>query len=90
MRERWGITVTGRVQGVGFRAACRRRARQLGLDGWVRNRPDGSVRIEAEGSVDRLTMLLQWAGQGPPAARVTAVEHQGLQPVDEEGFEVIR
>lgn len=64
----------GRVQGVGFRAYVRGWARKLGLVGWVRNEPDGTVRLVAEGegpALDRLTRLL-WGG--PPGARVDGVE----------------
>jgi len=68
------ITVDGRVQGVFFRAATAQEARGLGLSGWVRNLPDGRVEILAEGGRRNLEMLLAWAHQGPPAARVTDVE----------------
>lgn len=65
--------VCGRVQGVGFRAFTTRRAQQLGLSGWVRNEPDGSVRLVAEGAEDDLRTLLDHLRQGPPASRVTEV-----------------
>ena len=67
-------TVRGRVQGVGFRRYVRGWARTLGLVGWVRNEPDGTVRIVAEGgaaALDRLTRLL-WGG--PPHAEVSSVD----------------
>ena len=67
------ITVQGRVQGVFFRAATRRLARQLDLTGWVRNRSDGSVEVLAEGRRDTLEQLLDWCRRGPSGARVTAV-----------------
>ena len=54
------ITVRGRVQGVFFRAAMRRLARRLDLTGWVRNCPDGSVEVLAEGRRDVLEQLLDW------------------------------
>ena len=65
--------VQGRVQGVGFRAFTTRRAQQLGLSGWVRNEPDGSVRVVAEGSEDDLHTLLDHLRHGPPASRVSDV-----------------
>jgi acylphosphatase len=68
------IVVNGRVQGVGFRFATAQEARALGLSGWVRNLPDGRVKIQAEGPRRNLEMLAAWAHQGPPAARVTEVE----------------
>ena len=67
--------VTGRVQGVAFRAATAAQAQQLGgLTGWVRNLPDGSVEIVAEGARERVEALLAWARRGPPAARVAGVQ----------------
>ncbi len=75
------MTVRGRVQGVGYRASCRLRAIDLGLGGWVRNRPDGSVELEAEGPPDRLTELRLWCEQGPPSARVSSVS-TGLLAVE--------
>ncbi len=73
-RQRLEAVVRGRVQGVGFRAYVRGWARKLGLVGWVRNEPDGTVRLVAEGdpaALDRLGRLL-WGG--PPHARVDDVE----------------
>ncbi|MFW6143898.1 MAG: acylphosphatase [Patescibacteria group bacterium] len=60
------ITVTGRVQGVGFRANTRRQAKRLGIKGFVRNEQDGSVYIEAEGTDEELKELLDWLEQGGP------------------------
>ena len=68
--QRLEIRVRGRVQGVAFRAHARTRARQLGLVGWVRNEPDGSVRLVAEGPDDALRALADWAARGPDHARV--------------------
>ena len=74
------VIVTGRVQGVSYRAATSTEARRLGLAGWVKNRDDGSVELEAEGPDDMLTALVQWCHQGPPAARVARVEVSELTP----------
>jgi acylphosphatase len=65
------LHVEGRVQGVGFRWFVVHRARALGLDGLVRNRPDGTVEIEAEGKETALLELLEAVRRGPSAARVT-------------------
>ena len=65
--------VSGRVQGVSYRASTAAKARQLGLVGWVRNLRDGSVELEAEGPADAVAQLLTWCHHGPPAARVDAV-----------------
>jgi acylphosphatase len=62
--------VYGDVQGVNFRAATRRQAQSLGLVGWVKNLPDYSVEVLAEGARPKLQHLLNWLHTGPPAARV--------------------
>ena len=66
--------VTGRVQGVFYRASTVQEAARLGLVGWVRNEPDGSVLIEAQGQREGLERLLAWCGKGPPGARVSRVD----------------
>ena len=71
--SRLRIHVTGVVQGVGFRYYVVRRARQYGLSGWVRNRPDGSVEIEAVGNVGPLNGFVEEVKTGPPGAHVTGV-----------------
>lgn len=68
------VVVSGRVQGVFFRAACEREANRLRVKGWVRNRPDGSVEVVAEGRRDAVDALLAWCRRGPPDARVDKVE----------------
>jgi acylphosphatase len=70
--------VSGRVQGVSFRASTAPEARRLGLAGWVRNRIDGSVELEVEGDPDRVAELLAWCEQGPPSARVSRVAIEEL------------
>ncbi|MBI4515444.1 MAG: acylphosphatase [Deltaproteobacteria bacterium] len=64
------LSVVGRVQGVGFRYATVDQARRLGLVGWTRNCPDGSVEIVAEGPPTELDRLLVWCRGGPPGALV--------------------
>lgn len=66
-------TVEGIVQGVNFRQSAARRARGLGLTGWIMNRPDGSVETIAEGSRAALEEYLAWLQQGPPVAVVRGV-----------------
>lgn len=66
--------VYGRVQGVGFRAFVQRHARSLGLVGYARNMPDGSVEVLAEGSEASLEILLRRLKEGPRMARVSRVE----------------
>ena len=71
--ERAHLFVTGRVQGVWYRASPRDKACSLGLVGWVRNLSDGRVEIVAEGSRENLDALLRWAHEGPPSAQVADV-----------------
>lgn len=68
--SRLHLYVFGRVQGVGFRYACCREARSQGLTGWVRNLPDDSVEIVAEGPSAPLKAFEAWCGRGPPLAQV--------------------
>jgi acylphosphatase len=70
--------VTGRVQGVSYRASTCAEARRLGLVGWVKNRDDGAVELEAEGADAQVAALLAWCEQGPPAARVDRVAVEEL------------
>ncbi|WP_404980574.1 acylphosphatase [Carboxydichorda subterranea] len=67
------LQVFGRVQGVGFRDFTRREARRLGLVGWVRNLPDGSVEVWAEGPDSALEELVECVRKGPPGSRVIRV-----------------
>jgi acylphosphatase len=68
------LLATGRVQGVGFRWFVRETARRLDLAGWVMNRPDGSVEVAAEGNAAQIAALRSAVREGPPGARVDAVE----------------
>ncbi|MBN1115891.1 MAG: acylphosphatase [Bacteroidales bacterium] len=67
------ISISGRVQGVGFRYTAQRMARGYGLKGFVMNRYDGSVYIEAEGSLNQLTKFVDWCKIGPPHSRVDTI-----------------
>jgi acylphosphatase len=79
--------VTGRVQGVAYRMSTVEEARAYGLTGWVRNLPDGSVELEAQGDEGRVTALLAWCAHGPPAARVAGVAIEDCELVaGERGF----
>jgi acylphosphatase len=73
--------VRGRVQGVGFRWFVEREAHILAVAGWVRNNHDGSVEILAQGTRDQLSGLHSRLREGPPAARVDAVEVSEASPV---------
>jgi acylphosphatase len=68
------VRISGMVQGVFFRQSTRDRARELGLAGWVRNRSDGAVEATFQGTPEAVEEMLRWCHQGPPGARVAAVE----------------
>ena len=70
--------VSGRVQGVWFRAATREQALRLGVSGYAKNLPDGRVEVLATGSDDAVAALESWLWQGPPLAKVDAVTRQDL------------
>ena len=72
--------VSGRVQGVSFRAATAAQAKRLGVVGWVKNRDDGAVELEVEGAPEQVASLLTWCEQGPPHARVARVVVEELTP----------
>lgn len=83
--RRTHLQITGRVQGVFYRESARREALRLGLSGWVRNRPDGSVEAVAEGAPDALDAFVAWCRQGPTQARVQDVQVQEEPPRGEPG-----
>lgn len=87
-RIRRRVVVSGRVQGVAFRASTEREARARGLDGWVRNRADGSVEAVFEGAPEAVDALLAWCRAGPRFARVSGVEVQEEAPEGLGGFRI--
>lgn len=74
--ETLSVHITGRVQGVGFRAAAVRQAHWLKITGWVRNLDDGSVEALLQGEPDQVDRMLSWLHTGPPGARVINVTSQ--------------
>lgn len=74
------LTIKGRVQGVWYRASTHQQASDLGLVGWVRNMPDGSVEVFAQGSPDQVEALIRWCKGGPPLARVDRVAVDWTDP----------
>ena len=73
------LRIAGRVQGVGYRYALHAEAQAGGINGWVRNRRDGTVEAVVQGSPQAVEKILAWAKLGPPAARVTEVRAQPVQ-----------
>jgi acylphosphatase len=85
------IQVSGKVQGVFFRKFTRETALSLGLSGWVRNMPDGSVLIEAQGTEAGLSRFMDWCKTGSPLCRVDSVRSQFMDAQEEfSGFEIRR
>jgi acylphosphatase len=82
--------ITGRVQGVNYRATAQREARRRGLTGWVRNEPDGTVLVDVEGDPEAVEAFLTWCAKGPPGARVATIETSVAEPVGYEEFTILR
>jgi acylphosphatase len=82
--------VRGRVQGVGYRFFAMRAARELGLNGWVRNLPDGSVETFAEGEEESLAQYVKRLGYGPLTGRVDGVDVEPAEPQGLASFEITR
>jgi acylphosphatase len=83
------VRIEGRVQGVYYRAWTGQTARSLGLDGWVRNRGDGSVEAVFSGPADKVDEMLQACADGPPDAKVTKVTITDEGGAPPSGFTVI-
>lgn len=78
--------VTGKVQGVFFRASTREQARALGLSGVARNRDDGSVEVIAVGDATAIDALADWLRRGPPLARVERLQRMAARDERQDGF----
>lgn len=84
----FAITVRGKVQGVFFRASTRDKAKSLGLNGFVKNQPDGSVYIEASGEVEKLKQLVAWCKVGPRNAIVEKLNCKEIPDREYSSFEI--
>ncbi|MBW2242824.1 MAG: acylphosphatase [Deltaproteobacteria bacterium] len=87
-QQRRRLQVRGRVQGVAFRACTRDAAAQVGANGWVRNREDGSVEAVIEGSATQVRAMLAFCREGPRFARVDELDVQAEPPEGLRGFEI--
>jgi len=87
-RVRAHVFVSGKVQGVYFRATTRDEARDLGVDGWVRNLDDGRVEAVFEGPEPDVEAMVEFCHEGSEAARVDDVEVSDEEPQNEDGFRV--
>lgn len=83
------VIVTGRVQGVFFRAETREAAKRAGVNGWVRNMTDGSVEAVFEGLRQDVLKVIEWCRHGPGGARVQAVDVNWEEPRGEAGFRIL-
>ena len=91
MRVRATAAFHGRVQGVYFRAHCQEKSESLGLEGYVRNRDDGSVEAVFEGERHLVELCIEWNRRSQPAARVTSVDVAwGAATGEFRGFEIRR
>lgn len=84
------LLISGRVQGVGYRAATRKMAEHLQLTGWVKNLPDGRVEALVEGREGAIAQMVQWCYHGPPSAQVQSVVVEEVLPQGLSHFRVIR
>jgi acylphosphatase len=90
MKRHMSILVSGRVQGVFYRASAKAKADELGITGLVQNMPDGKVYIEAEGADEELDHFKTWCSKGPPRAQVEQVEIKEGDLRNFTSFQVIR
>lgn len=89
--KRWKLIISGRVQGVSYRASAKAQANELNILGYTKNLPDGTVEIIAEGSEEQLSSLLSWCRKGPPGAAVGSVDTEEQEATGEfTGFGIRR
>jgi len=86
--KRAHVFISGRVQGVWFRAHTREKAEELGLSGWVRNLHDGRVEAVFEGEDKEVDEMVKWCHRGPPLSRVEKVDVEYEPPKGEKGFTI--
>ena len=89
MKKAFQATVKGKVQGVWFRKYTRDKALELGIQGIVKNQPDGTVYVEAEGEPEKLELFKAWLHEGSPMSQVDEVEIREIPVKNYETFEII-
>jgi acylphosphatase len=82
------VTVSGRVQGVSFRWYALQEAERLGVTGWIRNEPDGSVRCHVEGEDAAVHAMVDWCHHGPSYASVRHVAVAEAPPIGSDAFDI--
>lgn len=91
MKKLIKLVIRGKVHGVGFRFSCMEAAYKYGIKGFVRNKSDGSVYVEAEGEGENLNLFRQWCEKGPLWAKVNEVEEEVTPGTkDYNSFEIVR
>ena len=88
--KRLRIKVEGRVQGVFYRASTQSKALELGLSGWVKNQPDGSVLIEVQGNTEVLDKMIKWCKEVPIMARIDNLDQEDIPVEAGTSFDIIR
>ncbi len=86
--EQYEITIKGRVQGVGFRQFVKQKAYDCDIKGWVKNMPDGSVYIEAEGPIETLNSFVAWCRKGPGISFVDSLTADPIPPAADKDFKI--
>ena len=87
--KRAHVVISGDVQGVGYRYTMLIVAREAGVSGWVRNRRDGTVEAEVEGTPEQVDEVLAWMAEGPPGSVVESATVTDADPTGARGFEVL-
>ncbi|HUR31636.1 MAG TPA: acylphosphatase [Saprospiraceae bacterium] len=90
MLKTFRIVITGKVQGVWYRASAKDRAIALGLTGKVWNEPNGDVGAIVQGEEDKVMQFVQWCKQGPPLAKVDEVTYEEIDYQQFSGFDISR
>ena len=89
MKKRIHIKIYGRVQAVWFRKWAQSKANELGISGWAKNEPNGSLSLQAEGNEAGLSRFVEECQEGPEKAIITDLITNDIESVDEEGFNII-
>ncbi|MCD4682779.1 MAG: acylphosphatase [Bacteroidales bacterium] len=91
MKKLFKLVIRGKVHGVGFRFSCMEAAYRFGVKGFVRNKSDGSVYVEAEGMEENLNLFRQWCRKGPLWAQVNEIEEEEINGIkDYKSFDIIK
>ena len=84
------LVISGKVQGVFYRASAKERADKLKINGWIKNTKEGDVEVLASGSNENLSKFAEWCKKGPSGANVTNVAVTNMDEKPEQGFKIVR